>query len=124
MSPASAERDWLVYNRAMEAFVRKAPSSRLLSVPGTFHELLLEAPAAREAVLRVVCDFFSQRSDDVWQLQAPTPLQELAARTDRPLALPFSWPEALLRAAGVALASAGIVAGIALMVGGRGRPAG
>jgi len=111
----SAERDLLVYNRALQAFVSKAPASRLLEVPGAYHELLFEAPAIREAVLRAVSDFFSQRSDDVKLLQAPTPLQEPHR------ALPFSWPEVLFRAAGVMLASAGIVAGIALMVGGRGR---
>eukprot|EP01035_Chromulina_nebulosa_P039363 gene39363-53219_t len=61
----SAEHDYLVYNRAMYAFVRKAPFSRLMTVPGAFHELLVEAPALRNAVLKVITDFFSQLRDDV-----------------------------------------------------------
>jgi hypothetical protein len=104
----------------MVSFVRKAPSARLFVAPGAFHELLLEAPATREAVLCTIASFFSQSSDDVHLVTAPLPLE--AKELDKGpagLSLPFSWPEAILRAGGVALACVGVVVGVAMMVGGR-----
>jgi len=64
----SAEHDFLVYNRAMAMFVKKAPAARLFSVPGSYHEILFENDMIRHASLKVALDFFLQPTDDVNQV--------------------------------------------------------
>ncbi len=109
----SAEKDYLVYNRAMAQFVKKAPASKMFCAPGAYHELLCENETVREAVLKVVGDFFSQRADDVADVQPCFPL--VAHDATSPI---YSWPEILIRAGGIVLASVGIVVGCAMVVGG------
>lgn len=102
-----------MYNRAMALFVKKAPAVQMFSAPGAYHELLSENETTREAVLKVIGDFFSQKSDDVTAVQPCFPLV-----LHDPTTPIYSWPEVLLRASGIVLASLGIVAGCAMMVGG------
>jgi alpha-beta hydrolase superfamily lysophospholipase len=48
--------------------VQKVPTSRMFMVPNAYHEILYETELVRQAALKVVYDFFSQRSDDVHQV--------------------------------------------------------
>ncbi|RYG98855.1 alpha/beta hydrolase, partial [archaeon] len=61
----SAEHDYLVYNRAMAMFVKQAPHAKMLCAPGAYHEILCEKESIRQAALKVIFDFFSQKQDDV-----------------------------------------------------------
>ncbi len=97
----------------MALFVKKAPASKMFFAPGAYHELLSENETTREAVLKVIGDFFSQKSDDITAVQPCFPL--VTHDSTSPI---YSWPEIILRASGVVLASMGIIAGCAMMVGG------
>lgn len=110
----SAEHDYLVYNRAMAMFVKKAPAARLFTVPGSYHEILFENDMIRQASLKVALDFFLQTTDDVNQVMPCFPLVPYDPRT--PL---YSFPELILRGAGVAMGLVGLAAGIAMMFGER-----
>ncbi len=107
----SAENDRFVYNRAMAMFVKKAPACKMFLAPGASHELLNENETIREAVLKVIGDFFSQKADDVSQVQPCFPLEPYSATT--PI---YSWPEVLFRATGIVLAGVGILIGCVMIV--------
>lgn len=107
----SAEHDVLVYNRAMAMFVKQAPHAKMLCAPGAYHEILSEKDSIRHAALKVIYDFFSQKTDDVSLVQACYPLEEFDIRT--PI---YSITELVVRGVGVALGVAGLVAGFAMMV--------
>ncbi len=100
----------------MAIFVKKAPACRMFMAPGACHELLNETDSVREATLKVVCDFFTQKSDDVSLVQPCYPL----APHD-PTAPIYSWTEIVLRGTGILLATVGVIAGVAMIVGGERR---
>eukprot|EP01039_Chlorochromonas_danica_P006525 gene6524-7196_t len=106
----SAEHDFLVYNRAMAMFVKKAPFAKLFMIPGAYHEILCEQDAILQASLKVICDFFLQRSDDVHLVQPCYPLVQYDPST--PI---YSLPELVMRGAGVALGVIGLAAGLAMI---------
>ena len=103
-------------NRAIVEFVKKAPAAKLFTVPGTFHELLQEKEPTRDACRTVILNFFTQKSDNVSTVEPCYPLESCDAR-NTPL---FSYPELILRGAGLVLATVGVVAGCAMILGGRG----
>jgi hypothetical protein len=106
-----------VSNRAIVEFVKKLPSAKLLTVPGTYHELLQEKQEIRDACRKVILDFFTQKSDSVALVEPCYPLENFDAST----AVLYSYPELMLRGAGLLLAAVGVVAGCAMVLGGRGR---
>lgn len=113
----SAETDYFVNNRAIIEFVKKAPAAKLFTVPESYHELLQEKEPVREACRKVICDFFTQKSDSVAQVQPCYPLVDFDAAST-PL---YSVAELIGRGAGLVLATVGIVAGCAMILGGRSR---
>lgn len=106
-----------MYNRAIIEFVKKAPAAKLFTVPESYHELLQEKEPIRDACRKVICDFFTQKSDSVAQVEPCYPLVNFDAAST-PL---YSTPELIGRAVGLVLATAGIVAGCAMILGGRGK---
>lgn len=111
----SAETDYFVHNRAMIEFVKQAPAAKLFTVPDSFHELLQEKEPIRDACRKVICDFFTQKSDSVALVEPCYPLVNFdAANTSL-----YSVPELVGRAVGLALAAVGVVAGCAMILGGR-----
>lgn len=111
----SAEHDCMVYNRAMQMFVRQAPHCRLFTVPGSYHEILCETDSIRNASLKVISDFFLQKSDDVALVQPCSPLLEYDIKT--PV---YSITELVLRGAGVTVSVLALAAGLAMMLAGGG----
>lgn len=83
-------------------------------MPDSYHELLLEAPHARNACERMILNFFSQESDDVNKVKAIPPLVPL----DESKYI-FTMPELVFRAVGLTIAAIGLGMGVTLMVGGR-----
>lgn len=112
----SAETDYLVYNRAMAAFVRKAPAAKMFHVPGAFHEILQEQEPIRDAARKVISDFFNQKSDSVALVQPCYPLVNYDPKTAM-----YALPELVVRGTGLLLAAVGIVAGFAMILGDRRR---
>jgi hypothetical protein len=95
-------------------FVKKAPATRLFTVPGTYHELLQEKPEVRDACKKVICDFFLQKSDSVQLVEPCYPLEVCDTNT-KPL---FTYKELLMRGAGLMLAAVGVVAGCSMILAG------
>jgi hypothetical protein len=110
----SAETDYFVSNRGIMEFVKKAPATRLFTVPGTYHELLQEKPEVRDACKKVICDFFLQKSDSVQLVEPCYPLEVCDTNT-KPL---FTYKELLMRGAGLMLAAVGVVAGCSMILAG------
>lgn len=88
----------------------------MFCVPNAYHELLLEREETRDACRKAIVDFFSQKSDDVSQVQPGYPLITYDPKT--PL---YSLPELIARGTGLVLAAVGIVAGVAMILGDRKR---
>eukprot|EP00981_Chlorochromonas_danica_P003517 scaffold659_cov192-Ochromonas_danica.AAC.30 len=88
----------------------KAPFAKLFMIPGAYHEILCEQDAILQASLKVICDFFLQRSDDVHLVQPCYPLVQYDPST--PI---YSLPELVMRGAGVALGVIGLAAGLAMI---------
>ena len=112
---SSAETDYFVYNRAIIEFVKRAPAAKLFTVPDSFHELLQEKEPIRDACRKVICDFFTQKSDNVALVEPCYPLVNFDAAST-PL---YPVPEVIARGVGLALATMGLVAGCAMILGGR-----
>lgn len=104
-----------MYNRGIIEFVKQAPAAKLFTVPESFHELLQEKEPIRDACRKVICDFFTQKSDSVALVEPCYPLVNFDAAST-PL---YSVPELLGRALGLTLATVGVVAGCAMILGGR-----
>jgi hypothetical protein len=127
------------------AFAKKAPAAKLLTVPDSYHELLQEREPVRDATrkvislptcihtyipaylpnsptyylpitLKVISDFFSQKSDSVALVEPCFPLLEYDR--SRPM---YSVPELIGRGGGLLLAAVGFLAGIAMILGDRKR---
>lgn len=112
----SAEHDFFVYNRAMADFAKKAPNSKLLYAPDTYHELLLESPAVQKSCFNVIGDFFSQDSDDVTRVMPQGHLQ--LYDLNKPM---YSLPEMLFRTVGIVVAALSFSVGLAMLLGDRGK---
>jgi hypothetical protein len=108
----SAETDYFVYNRAIVEFAKKAPSARLFTVPDSYHELLQEKEHTRDACRKVICDFFTQKSDSVTHVDPCFPLERFDITTPT-----YSVPELVGRGVGLVLAAVGVVAGLAMILG-------
>ncbi len=108
----AAQHDRFVYNRAITVYANTAQAAKMFLAPNACHELLHESENTRSAVHKVICDFFSQPTNDVALVQPCTPL--VAVDPSRPIA---SLPETLFRAAGVLVASVGIVISLNLIFG-------
>jgi hypothetical protein len=93
--------------------VQKSPYARMLIVPNSYHEILCEKEEIREAVFKVINDYFSQRGDDVSLVEPVYPLQLYDHRN--PI---YSWPELIIRGVGVTLSVIGVMAGVAMVLGG------
>lgn len=98
----------------MAIFIKKAPVARMFVAPGAYHEILFEQETIREAALKVITDFFSQRSDDITLVPPCYPLQLYD-----PVTPIYSAPELLFRGVGIAISALGIVAGLAMIFGDR-----
>lgn len=85
----------------------------MFKAPGSYHEILYEKESIREAALKVVNDFFTQKSEDVSLVQPCFPL-ELHNPTD-PI---YSLPELIVRGVGIFAAAVGIIAGCAMILSG------
>lgn len=104
-----------MYNRAIIEFVKRAPAAKLFTVPESFHELLQEKEPIRDACRKVIFDFFTQKSDSVALVEPCYPLVNFdAASTSL-----YSVPELIARGVGLVLATMGLVAGCAMILGGR-----
>lgn len=110
----AAENDRFVYNRAMQMLATASPASKMFLAPGACHELLFETDDIRAATLKAILDFFTQASDDVSLVQPAFPLIE--QDKDAPL---FSVLESIVRTVGIAVASVGVVSGLAVIIGGK-----
>ena len=109
----SAETDYFVSNRAIIEFVKKAPAAKLLTVPDSYHELLQERPPIRDACRKVICDFFSQKSDSVALVEPCYPLESFDPKTPT-----YTVTELAVRGAGLVLSAVGIIAGCAMILAG------
>lgn len=83
-------------------------------VPGAYHEILMEREEIREAGLKVIYDYFNQRSDDVSQVQPVYPLTLYDPHHSI-----VSWPELIVRGVGVTASIIGVVIGVAMILGDR-----
>ena len=93
--------------------VKKAPAMKLFTVPDSYHELLQEKEPIREACRKVICDFFTQKSDSVSLVEPCYPLESFDPHTPT-----YSLTELVIRGAGLALAAVGVIAGFAMILGG------
>lgn len=112
----SAEHDYLVHNRGMAQYIKKAPNARMFFIPGAHHEILFEKELIRNAALKAIFDFFNQKSDDVSLVQPGYPMQYYDPTT--PI---YTLPELIIRGVGVTLSVAGIIAGVAMILSDRGK---
>jgi hypothetical protein len=104
----------LVYNRAMRMLIQKSPSCKMFLAPGAYHEILMEREEIREAGLKVIYDYFNQRTDDVSKVQPVYPLTLYDPHHSI-----VSWPELIVRGAGVTASIIGVVIGVAMLLGDR-----
>lgn len=81
----SAEQDKLVDNDAQRAAARNLPKGQLISVPGAFHEILMETDTMRNIFLRAL-DALLGRSPPAPAAPAPTPKPAEPAAAPQPLA--------------------------------------
>lgn len=82
--------------------------------PQTYHEVILERPEIRSAVLRAILGYFTQAKDDVSTVTPPSPLE--LYDSEAPL---FTVSELVIRSVGLALAFVGSVVGLSMMFGTR-----
>ena len=75
-----------------------------------------EKEDSREAVLKASLDFFTQRSDDVHLVSPTFPLLEYDPKTPT-----MNLTELIIRGSGIAVATAILVTGLAMIVGDRRR---
>jgi lysophospholipase len=106
-----AEHDVFVYNRAMAMFVQKAPNSRMFCVPEAYHELLMETEAVRSGVIKVVVDFFAQKTNAVDEVQPVSPL--VPHDPTKPI---FSPLETALRLTGFVIGAGGFIVGLSMLL--------
>lgn len=96
----------------MVAFIKKAPSARLFTIPNSYHELLQENDIIRNSCKKIIIDFFNQRSDNINQIQPCYPIEEYNISNAI-----YSYPELLLRGTGLVIASIGFIVGVAMILG-------
>jgi len=108
----TAEHDRFVYNRAALVFARKSPTCKVFMVPNALHELLHETSNISGAVMKTTIDYLTQKTDDVTQAVACSPL--LPCDNSTPL---YSLTETITRSCGVLLASVGVVLGLTMIFG-------
>jgi hypothetical protein len=109
----SAEHDRFVYNRAMKQFNDVVLTCKMFFCPGAYHEILHESETVRNAAMKMIVDFFTQPTDDVNQVEPAYPFVLQNKQESM-----YSWLEFSVRAGGIVVASAGMIAGLALLVGG------
>jgi hypothetical protein len=97
----------------MKQFNDVVLTCKMFFCPGACHELMFETETIRNAAMTMILDFFTQPTDDVNQVEAAYPFVLQNKHESM-----YSWLEFSLRAGGVVVASAGMVAGLALMIGG------
>ena len=85
---------------------------RIVTVPNSYHELLVEERQKVDAIVSVTVSFFGQISDDVQAVSLHYPLDESTEDPDSILTL----PRILFRATGVILSAVGVIAGKILIV--------
>ena len=110
----SASTDYYVFNRAMIAFVKKAPAARLFNIPDSYHELLLEKETIRNSCKKVIIDFFNQKSDNVNLVQPCYPMEVYDVSNSGGI---YSYPELILRGTGLVIATVGFIIGVAMILG-------
>lgn len=93
-------------------FINKAPAAKMFRVPNAYHEILYESDTIREAALKVVYDFFTQKSDSVQTVEPCYPLENYD-----PVTPIYTLTELLIRGTGVVLSVGGMVAGLAMIFG-------
>lgn len=91
--------------------IQKSPTSKMFLVPGAYHEILMESEEIREAALKVIYDYFNQRSDDVSQVQPVFPLTQYDPHHSI-----ISWPELIIRGVGMTVSIVGVVVGVAMVL--------
>mmetsp|Transcript_22059 Transcript_22059/g.37350 ORF Transcript_22059/g.37350 Transcript_22059/m.37350 type:complete len:390 (+) Transcript_22059:136-1305(+) len=110
-----ASDDIFVHNRAQDMFAQKAPNCRILEVPESYHDVLLETPDKRNACVRAMVSFFEQEHDDVGEVR---PVPPLVSPGEKQI---FQLPELVIRATGLTISAFGFILGVSLMLGGRGQ---
>ena len=85
---------------------------RLFTVPGAYHELLLESKVRRHAILSVIFKYFSQHNDSVRLVSPIEPLLPFDENT--PI---FTVTELITRCIGGIIGTVGIITGITLIFG-------
>lgn len=106
-----AENDIFVYNRAMAMFAQKAPNSLMFVAPESYHESLMEREAIRGGVVRVIVDFFTQKTDAVNLVQPVSPLV-----LHDPTESIFSPIEKALRLTGFVIGAVGCIVGASMLL--------
>jgi lysophospholipase len=109
----SAEIDYLVNNRAMAMFIRKAPNTKMFNIPGSYHEILYETEAIRDSAMKCIYDFFNQKSDDISLVLPCYPLVVY----DQTVGI-YSMPELIVRGVGIGLSVVSLIAGVVMILGG------
>lgn len=97
-SLSSAGRDYMVHNRAMQMFAKKAPNCKLFIIPEAYHELLCEKDSIREATLKMIFDFFISESSSIHKIHFNVPDFVEEYDVVQPI---YSYPEIILRGLGV-----------------------
>lgn len=110
---ADADKDLFVFNRAMQIFVNKAPRVSMFVAPNSYHEVLFENEIIRGAAMKVICDFFTQVSDNVELVVPCSPLILFDKNT--PI---YSPAETVIRAVGISIGIVTCSIGIALLISG------
>jgi hypothetical protein len=87
---------------------------RMFICPNSYHEVLLEAPPTRNAILRTIVDYFSQDNDDVQQVAGLYPL--VPHDPNIPL---FTVSELIFRSIGIGISTVGLLVGLSMMLGTR-----
>jgi lysophospholipase len=114
----NATKDYFVYNRAMEAFADTAVSTRLATVPDSYHDLLFESDDRRIPVENQIIEYLSQASDDISQLRIDPMFDEYNSESKahlRPSLM--SLGETIVRGSCLAVGTLGIVIGLSMVTG-------
>ena len=95
----------------MVLFARQAPAVRLFDVPRSYHEILYEVDSIRDAALKAITDFFTQKSDDV---SLVPPCYPLHAHDVKQSIYPLT--EIIIRGVGIGIAGLGLITGVVMIL--------
>jgi hypothetical protein len=87
---------------------------RVLCVPNSYHEILLEASEKKNAAIRTIINYFEQDTDNVHDVELIPPLTACPQHITM-----YSLPELCIRGIGLAVAAIGFAIGMSFVISGK-----